>query len=37
MSYGPLLFWAFLSCQQNISKNVRARDLKLGALNGNDE
>ena len=37
MSYGPLLFWAFLSCQQNISKTVRARDLKLGELIGNDE
>ena len=37
LSYGPLLFWAFLSCQQNISKTVRARDLKLGELIGNDE
>ena len=37
LSYAPLLFWAFLSCQQNISKTIRARDLKLGELIGNDE
>ena len=31
-----MLFWVFLSCQQNISKTVRVTDLKLGKLIGND-
>ena len=29
MSYCPLNFWAFLNYQQNISKTVGARGLKL--------
>ena len=30
LSYGPLWFWAFLHCQQNISKTVGARAMKSG-------
>ena len=37
MSYGPLYFGAFLPCQENISKTVGARALKLGELIGNNE
>ena len=37
MAYDPLYVWAFLPCQQNISKTIGARALKLGELNGNDE
>ena len=33
----PFVILGILSCQQNISKTVRARDLKLGELIGNDE
>ena len=37
MSYGPLNFWAFLPCQQNVSKTVGARGLKLEEKTGSDE
>ena len=36
MSYGPLNFWAVLPCQQNISKIVGARGLKLDEWTGSD-
>ena len=36
-SFGPLKILAYCTCQQDISKSIFARDLKLSLLIGDDK